>query len=234
MATCPIHRTAIAGWVCHAVSGRKRRQSKFAQLVASGAANSADVQRLSQRYHAFRSSRIDHEVPDCLIEALVAGEDHRFWHHNGVDYLALCRVAYERVTKHKRSGGSTSEQQLVRVLTSRFEPTIRRKLREMLLAIVVSQLIPKRDVAEMYLSFAYFGWRMNGLDQACRRLGVGLSTMSDADAAAIIARLKYPQPQRPSQNRLEQISRRTAWIQMMMAASPRYSDGPSTRVHGTS
>jgi membrane carboxypeptidase/penicillin-binding protein len=52
-------------------------------------------------------------------------------------------------------GGSTLEQQLARVVTNRYEPTIRRKIEETLLASLLVGRIPKTDIPGLYLSVAY-------------------------------------------------------------------------------
>jgi len=53
---------------------------------------------------------------------------------------------------------------------------------------------------------------MNGLDQAYKRMQLSVDGLTDEQAAGIIARLKYPEPQCPSPNRQNQISRRTLHI----------------------
>ena len=42
----------------------------------------------------------------------------------------------------------------------------------MALAILVTRHVPKAELPALYLSVGYYGWRMNGLAQACRRLGI--------------------------------------------------------------
>ena len=56
---------------------------------------------------------------------LVSGEDHRHGRHYGFDPYAICRAIWRRVTRRSREGANTIEQQIVRVITNRFEMTIR-------------------------------------------------------------------------------------------------------------
>ena len=79
-------------------------------------------------------------------------------------------------------GASTINQQLVRVLTNRYERTFKRKVKEILLASLVARAIPKTDIPGIYLSVAYFGWRMNGLVQAVlQTMGIVLPRMTLLD-----------------------------------------------------
>jgi membrane carboxypeptidase/penicillin-binding protein PbpC len=98
--------------------------------------------------------------------------------------------------------------QVVRVVSGRFERNLGRKLREMGLATLVARAIPKEDLPSVYLRIGYFGWQMNGFEDACRRLGVDRAALSAAQTAALVARLKYPQPRATPPERWDQINAR--------------------------
>jgi len=126
-----------------------------------------------------------------LFRKLIVAEDHRFLYHFGVDYLSVVRVVFLRYSKGKIQGASTIEQQLVRVITSRYEKTMRRKVREQFLAILLSQNFDKSLVAQCYLRKAYIGNAGYGMQH--------LKEIPDAfpkDAARefSISLLKYPAP----------------------------------------
>jgi len=144
-----------------------------------------------------------------LLQFLILGEDHRYFSHSGVDYLAICRAIWRRIFWGVREGASTIEMQTVRVLTGHYECTIQRKAREILLATLLSEEIPKHDLLKIYLYIAYYGWRMNGIRQACNRLGFLPHIITIEDAARLIARLKYPEAKIPPLHRIRQIERRT-------------------------
>ncbi len=150
----------------------------------------------------------DNSVSPFLSRLLISGEDHRYFGHNGIDLIAICRVLWRRLVWGVREGASTIEMQTVRVLTGRYERTFRRKTKEMLLATLVTHVIPKEKLPAVYLRIAYFGWRMNGLNQTCRRLDSNCSFLTFYEAAALIARLKYPEPRQAPLSRRRQISRR--------------------------
>ena len=147
-----------------------------------------------------------------MCRLLVLGEDHRFARHPGVDPIALCRAAWRTYGRGRREGGSTVAMQLVRVLTGRFERTWRRKIEEMILAIRMTRQVPKTELPTLYLSLGYYGWRMNGFAQACRRLELDPACCSLQESAMLVARLKYPQPRRCSATRWEQIVLRGEYL----------------------
>jgi len=151
-------------------------------------------------------------ISPTIIAMLIVAEDKRFFSHHGVDPIAMGRAIWHRVVRKAYGGGSTIEQQLVRTLTRRNEPTLSRKLREVLLASLVDSVISKKDISGLYLSVAYFGWRMNGIRQASRRLGIGVDTATPYEAASIVARLKYPDPRLAPKDRARQIAIRTEYI----------------------
>lgn len=149
---------------------------------------------------------LDHiQISDQILNVLILSEDRRFFRHPGVDLIAIARALWSILVKRRLQGASTIEQQLVRTLTKRYELTLRCKLREITLALLVSLSSRKSQIARSYLQVAYFGWQMNGLLQACKRLHINPSTASALEAATVIARLKYPEPQFPSPYRQAQI-----------------------------
>jgi penicillin-binding protein 1A len=155
----------------------------------------------------------DHQyLSSQFIDTLILAEDRRFLYHFGFDPIAVIRAIFSLLTKGKLQGASTIEQQLVRTITRRYEITLSRKLREIVLASILSASFPKDRIARAYLCVAYFGWRMNGITQACTQLSINPETATVNQAASIIARLKYPEPKDPSHKRLKQIEERCTHI----------------------
>jgi membrane peptidoglycan carboxypeptidase len=166
---------------------------------------------LSDIYFDYLSS-VKHEIPPIVVITLIAGEDHRFFQHGGIDIIAICRAIWNLLAYNKLQGASTIEQQLVRTLNKQFEKQLRRKIREVLLASLVNRVVPKEEIPGVYLSVAYFGWNMNGINQACNRLGFDLGKLSLQEAASLIARLKYPEPQFISPQRESKIAVRRQYL----------------------
>jgi|ERR1700682_318663 len=151
-------------------------------------------------------------IPEVLVSALVVAEDHRFFRHRGVDPIAILRAIWHSCCQRRLIGGSTIEQQLVRTLTGRKEKSVKRKVKELTLSLCVSRYVPKSSVPGLYLSVAYFGHGMNGIHQAYARLGIDHRAMTARQAAELVARLKYPQPGKPTADRICQISMRGDYI----------------------
>lgn len=129
------------------------------------------------------------ELPNAFINALIAAEDHRNAFHLGVDPVGIFRAVYVALTTGKRQGASTIEQQFVRVVTQRYELTIRRKFREQILAIAICSSCSKRKIAEAYLCIAFYGFEKTGYSviQDC-------INGRHEDVLHVIACLRYPEP----------------------------------------
>lgn len=146
--------------------------------------------------------------PLVAQQLLVSGEDHRHGSHPGFDVIAIGRAIWRRVSRGSHEGASTIEQQVVRVVTGRYQRTYRRKAREVILAVLVAQSFPRAILPAVYLRIAYYGWRMNGYREACRQLRIDFASLSLHDAAKLVARLKYPQPRHLPTRRALQIDQR--------------------------
>jgi membrane peptidoglycan carboxypeptidase len=163
--------------------------------------------RLKKIYHSHLNNI--HDRPTVLAQQLlISGEDHRFFSHGGIDLIAICRALWRGIVLRQREGASTIEMQVVRVVSGRFERTLRRKIHEIALATLVTGEIPKEFLPAVYLEIGYFGWRMNGFEAACRRLGVSADALTSDETARLVARLKYPQPRFTGSERWHQINAR--------------------------
>ena len=170
--------------------------------------------RLNNEYESYLKEG-NYKATPLLERLLISGEDHRFFRHGGIDFKAVCRAIWRRIAKGIVEGASTIEMQTVRVLTGRYERTFRRKIREMLLASLVTKVIPKEEVPAIYLQIAYYGWRMDGLKQACKHLNKLPHNLSLEESAALVARIKYPEPKRNHVNRNQQINNRKRHLVML-------------------
>lgn len=127
-----------------------------------------------------------------LIRMLILAEDRKYLSHCGIDILAIIRAIYFTIMG-KTQGASTITQQYVRVLLNAYELSVRRKLKEIMIALLIYNKIDKKEVAQKYLSIAYFGYSMIGVENAAKFLKISLNNMTEFQAAMIVARLKYPQ-----------------------------------------
>ncbi len=167
------------------------------------------------------STENEYRASPLTQSVLVSAEDHRFFKHCGFDVIAACRAIWRCLFRGVVEGGSTIEQQLIRILSGKYERTFRRKIREILLASLITEVIPKKSIPGVYLHVAYFGWRMNGFKQACLRLNINPNKISLSEASALIARLKYPEPKWASDYRLKQIQIRRDHLRNIFYAHDR-------------
>jgi 1A family penicillin-binding protein len=111
------------------------------------------------------------QISPHLINATVATEDERFWQHPGVDPIAFLRAVYYNLTEGEIvSGFSSIPQQLARIVLfspeERFEQSLRRKIREVVLASEISRRYPKREILEIYLNEINYGNLAYGIGAA--------------------------------------------------------------------
>ncbi|RKG29956.1 transglycosylase domain-containing protein [Acinetobacter tianfuensis] len=128
-----------------------------------------------------------------IINILFIAEDHRVLRHFGIDHYAMLRAIYYTKFKNQFQGASTIAQQYVRVITQRYERTWKRKLREQLLAILISHKFSNQQIATAYLKIAFLGSDMDGLDHYLKWKKVN-HKLSTSEKIEIVARLKYPEP----------------------------------------
>lgn len=98
------------------------------------------------------------DLPEYLIQALLAAEDRRFFDHHGVDPRGIARALWANLRAGRTvQGGSTLTQQLVKnfVLTS--ERSLARKLNEALMALLVEMRYGKDEILEAYANEIYLG-----------------------------------------------------------------------------
>lgn len=152
------------------------------------------------------------DLPDNLLKYLIAGEDHRYCYHLGVDPISLVRAFWRSNFCNRREGGSTIAMQLVRTLTKDYKISLKRKIKEAYLATRLTLYFDSKFILKMYLSVAYFGWNMHGINQACKKLKLDIKSLNDYDAAALIARLKYPEPRHGNEKKIIAIHTRANYI----------------------
>ena len=97
------------------------------------------------------------EIPQAMIDAVIAIEDKRFFEHRGVDwYRTFAAVANYILGGNEHFGGSTLTQQLVKNLTGENAPTGKRKVQEILWARDLERKLDKTQILEMYLNIVHF------------------------------------------------------------------------------
>ena len=103
------------------------------------------------------------QIPPCLVNALIATEDARFFQHSGIDSRSLLRVFFKSLLFKDRSsgGGSTITQQLAKNMYGRKDylifPLFVNKIREAIIARRIEKVFTKEEIITLYLNTVSFG-----------------------------------------------------------------------------
>lgn len=178
-------------------------------------------QRLLKEVHRRRDVSPE-EIPDRLLEAFVAIEDHRFFEHGGFDFEAIQRLIAGGATQ----GGSTITIQLAKnaFLKDRVEferaqgaRTLKRKIEELLMIPIIEDRYSKKQILTYYLNLIDLTPRAQGLFMAASDL-FGKSDLSELtlDEMALLAALpKGTTEYNPIRNPQKAIDRRNTVLLRM-------------------
>ena len=98
------------------------------------------------------------DVPQFLVDALIAVEDRHFYRHIGIDLKGMLRAMFSNITSGGlHQGGSTLTQQLVKNYFLTRERTFRRKFNEMIMAILLEKHYSKAEILSVYINEIYLG-----------------------------------------------------------------------------
>ena len=140
------------------------------------------------------------DMPEHLVQAVLATEDRRFYWHPGIDPIGIARAMVANVRAGGFvQGGSTITQQLAKNLFLSPERTLRRKAQEALLALWLELRYSKDEILTAYLNRVYMGAGTYGVDAASwTYFGVSASDISLEQAAMLAGLLKAPSRYAPS------------------------------------
>jgi membrane peptidoglycan carboxypeptidase len=107
------------------------------------------------------------QLAPIMIDATVATEDKNFWTNPGIDVVGIIRALLANLESGRViEGGSTITQQLIKNLIVGNDPTVVRKLEEIVLAPQINNGYTKKDILSMYLNSIYYGNQAYGIDAA--------------------------------------------------------------------
>ncbi|MCP1328643.1 transglycosylase domain-containing protein, partial [Halomonas sp. 707D4] len=158
------------------------------------------------------------EIPQDMINALIAAEDASFFEHAGVDPRGLARAAVElaRSGGSIQSGGSTITMQVARNYMLTLDQTFTRKIREILLALQMEQVLSKQQIFSLYVNKIFLGNRAYGIATAAETYyDKPLSELTLAETAMIAGLPKAPSAFNPLANSERSLIRRN-WILFRM------------------
>ena len=152
-----------------------------------------------------------------LRDAVIAVEDSRFYDHDGIDSIRVIGAVLTDIRKGRAAeGASTITQQLARVSFLTRDKTLRRKVREAILAQRIEKLYSKDEILEIYLNKVYFGDGLYGAEAAARGyFGKPASNLTVAEAAMLAGIIKAPSAANPASNLERATERRNVVLKLM-------------------
>jgi penicillin-binding protein 1A len=145
------------------------------------------------------------QIPEILKNAITATEDPRFYEHKGIDFRGVLRAIKEDVklifTPGKLHGGSTISQQLITRLMLHRKQTLRRKLKEAILALQLERRYTKEEIFTLYCNQFYLGHGAYGVETASQLyFDKSASELTLSEAALITGIFRGPGVYSPYEN----------------------------------
>ena len=150
------------------------------------------------------------EVPESLTHAFIATEDKRFYHHNGLDYIAIIRASVENIKAGGVvQGGSTITQQLSKNAFLTNERTFSRKWKEI--------FYTKKEILTMYFNTVDFGSNSFGIRTAAKTyFKTTPAKLNYEQSATLIGLLKATTSYNPKINPKRSKERRNVVLQNLV------------------
>jgi penicillin-binding protein 1B len=165
------------------------------------------------------------QIPQKMVQAVLAIEDHRFYDHPGIDPIAIVASVVDYLLGRKTylRGGSTLTQQLVKNTFLTPERTPQRKLQEWIMSIALERRLTKDEVLELYLNDVWLGQRgsfaIHGVPEAARIFfGKDVANVSLSEAALIAGAIQSPPRHSPFNNPERSKERRNVVLKAMADA----------------
>jgi penicillin-binding protein 1A len=189
----------------------------------------ADGTLIGRYYKENRSPVEFKKISPNIINALIATEDVRFYHHNGVDFYSFF-TSLLSTAKGERRGGSTITQQLAKNLFETrkkksqgvikhipFIRTIVYKCKEWLTAFKIEHVYNKQQILELYLNTVPFGNNSFGIKTASLKIfNKTPDKVNPAEAATLVGMLKATSTYNPINNPKHSLERRNIVLGQML------------------
>jgi len=169
-------------------------------------------------------------IPDNIAKAAMAAEDHRFYHHIGIDPIGTARAAFHNLL-HVRvvEGGSTITQQVAKLMVPGAPRSVRSKVREAITALRLEHRHSKAEILALYLNLAPYGQQTVGIARASDRyFGCQPDQLTIAQAAYLAALPRRPGTPRLALQRQRLILRRLRELKMI--SEPDYRTARAERL----
>src|SRR5215813_2869898 len=138
------------------------------------------------------------DLPKTLIDAITAIEDRQFFEHSGINWRGIIRALYNDFQAGElKEGGSSITQQLVKNFFLKPDRTLKRKLSEAYMSVILEQRLTKEEIMAMYCNQIYLGQRggfsINGFGEAARAyFGKDVSHLTLPESALLAGIIQSP------------------------------------------
>ena len=161
-------------------------------------------------------------IPKDIKNAFIASEDKNFYDHYGIDIVAIFRAFLTNVininSNRRVVGASTITQQVVKNLLLSNELSYSRKIKEIILAIRIENILDKNEILELYLNDIYLGFGSYGIGSASLNyFNKSIYDLELHEIAFLAALPKAPNNYNPKSNYLKAMDRRNWVIDKMYA-----------------
>ena len=177
------------------------------------------VKEFSREYRIFIPIE---DIPIQLKQAFISAEDKNFYNHFGIDGIGILKASIRNISNYlnerRPQGASTITQQVAKNFLLNDELSLRRKIKEALLAIKIEQVLEKDRILELYLNQIYLGSGTYGVAAASNRyFKKSLSELSIDEMAFLAALPKAPSRYHPKRNYEKAFDRRNYVLKRMFA-----------------
>ena len=172
------------------------------------------------------------ELPSTYVDAVISVEDHRFYRHSGLDYIAIARAVFNDIKAMAYvEGGSTIPQQLAKNLYFTQEKELTRKAAEVFMAFELERNYSKEEILELYVNSIYFGDGYYDVASASEGyFGKTPEELNDYEATLLAGVPNAPSvyaptknPDKAEQRRLQVVNRMIACGYITVAESETYA-----------
>ena len=159
------------------------------------------------------------QVPQQLIDALLATEDDRFYMHFGVDPIGMGRAVLGKLMGQDKGGASTITMQVARNFFLTREVTYTRKIREIFLSFHIESLLSKDEILMLYINKIELGHRSFGFGAAAQvYYGKEISELNLAQIAVLAGLPKAPSTLNPIRSPKRAKARRSVVLHRMLVS----------------
>ncbi|GAA0822883.1 PBP1A family penicillin-binding protein [Colwellia asteriadis] len=159
------------------------------------------------------------QVPQQLIDALLATEDDRFYLHFGVDPIGMGRAVLAKLMGQDKGGASTITMQVARNFFLTREVTYTRKIREIFLSFHIESLLTKDEILMLYINKIELGHRSFGFGAAAQvYYGKEINELTLPQIAVLAGLPKAPSTLNPIRSPERALARRSVVLHRMLVS----------------